>query len=673
MADALEPASQEAALAPVARGGEAATIDEDASLTVEQVSDPPPIAEPGDVDASLTVDQVSEDPPDAEPACESARPPIVLSSRVPDVIEVSRPRRVRTSAGVRLDPGEAALDLPSSPPPPAPSRGLPPWAVAVFGGMFGVAAIASVIAVLIQVDGPTRTFGPEGSSSSATPPSPLAIAPSPAPTATVFEPKPEPKIEPPPGPWRVAALASDETVKLVSGKLGTRSLMDALEEEHVAKPQIFRVLKAFDDAKVFDKPKKSHQFAVAIDRASKRIKAFEYQASLVDVWQAKESEEGLLVGQKLDMKVETRRVAKAVLVKDELKAAVVDAGFDDDILDSLDDALEDRMSRSRFGKGSTLRIVAQEQTVYGRFARYLDIESVEFQTPKSERPQRIYHYRAGKNSGYYDEHGKAPFKGGWRAPIKLPRVTSRFNPKRLHPVLHTVMPHNGVDFGAPMGTPVFAASHGTVAHVGPHGPSGNLVLVDHGGGLETGYAHLSKFAPGIKPGDKVETRQLVGFVGSTGRSTGPHLHFSLKKAGQFVDPLVTLKMDGERVVPKGERDAFEQFKVEMDRLLDAVPLPDRPAGTAAPVDDDDDKDTPGEEEGAPPGTPPPPPSPTAPQNVAPATPPPPREEEGVDSAVWKPRANLGAKPETPRPTGQTTPVPASPQYPSGFFARYCWW
>jgi murein DD-endopeptidase MepM/ murein hydrolase activator NlpD len=590
---------------------------------------------------------------------------MVISARVPDVIHAGpRGRRVRASPGVALDPGEAALDLPPAPPPPPATRGFHPMVVAVFGGMFGLAAIASVIAVLIQLDGPSRTFGPVGSGSAppASPPSPLAaVAPQSTTAAPTPTPPPDAPAEPLPGPWRISALAGDDSVKMVTGKLGTRSLMDALEEEHVPKPQIFRILKAFDDPKVFDKPRKSHQYAVALDRATKRVKAFEYQASMVDVWQAKEGEEGALAGQKLDMKVEVRRVAKAVVVKEDLKASVVEAGFDDDILDSLDDALEDRMSRGRFGKGSTLRIVAQEQTVYGRFARYVDIEAVEYHTPKSDKASRVYHYRAGKNSGFYDEHGKAPYKGGWRAPLKLPRVTSRFNPKRLHPVLHTVMPHNGVDFGAPSGTPVFAASHGTVGHVGPHGPSGNLVLIDHGNGLETGYAHLSRFAPGIKAGDKVETRQLVGFVGSTGRSTGPHLHFSLKKNGQFVDPLSTLKMDGERVIPKGERDGFDAFKAEMDKILDAVPLPDRPPGTAAPVDDDDDKDTPGEGEEEP-GAPPTPAPHDAPPAAAPTPAPAKKDDENVGSAVWNPLLlRLGRR----QPDRAAHARPAEPAVPVG--------
>src|SRR5690606_23158210 len=115
--------------------------------------------------------------------------------------------------------------------------------------------------------------------------------------------------------------------------------------------------------------------------------------------------------------------------------------------------------------------------------------------------------------------------------------------------------------------------------------SGNLVKVQHPGDIETGYAHLSRFAEGLKVGDRVKRLQVIGYVGSTGRSTGPHLHFTVKKDGKFIDP-ITLNLDGMRVLPKSERDAFMQVKAKYDALLDAIQLPaplpvEEPATVAA--------------------------------------------------------------------------------------------
>jgi hypothetical protein len=145
--------------------------------------------------------------------------------------------------------------------------------------------------------------------------------------------------------------------------------------------------------------------------------------------------------------------------------------------------------------------------------------------------------------------------------------------KRLHPILKKVVPHLGIDFAAPVGTPVGASSFGTVSFIGYAGPAGNLVKVEHANNVETGYAHLSRFAEGLKVGDKVKRLQLVGYVGSTGRSTGPHLHFSASRNDEFFDP-ATLKLDAMRTLGKESREVFGKVKTKYDALLDALPLPD---------------------------------------------------------------------------------------------------
>src|SRR5205085_630003 len=93
--------------------------------------------------------------------------------------------------------------------------------------------------------------------------------------------------------------------------------------------------------------------------------------------------------------------------------------------------------------------------------------------------------------GFYDAKARQPYQGGWRSPIPFARVTSRFNPKRMHPVLHTIMPHNGVDFGANSGTPIYSTGAGVVRSVGDGGPCGNMVQVDHPNGLTSAYCHMS--------------------------------------------------------------------------------------------------------------------------------------------------------------------------------------
>jgi hypothetical protein len=123
-----------------------------------------------------------------------------------------------------------------------------------------------------------------------------------------------------------------------------------------------------------------------------------------------------------------------------------------------------------------------------------------------------------------------------------------------------------------------------------------MVQIEHTNNLTTAYCHLSRIVPGLHPGQHVEARQLVGFVGQTGRATGPHLHFAVKRGGSFIDPMV-LKMDGVRTLPPADRDAFAKLRADLDVALEAVALPSADGVATDDKDDKDDaKDEPGGEE-----------------------------------------------------------------------------
>jgi hypothetical protein len=194
----------------------------------------------------------------------------------------------------------------------------------------------------------------------------------------------------------------------------------------------------------------------------------------------------------------------------------------------------------------------------------------------------------------------------------------------MHPVLHVVKPHTGMDYGAAMGTPVGACSFGTVTFVGVAGPCGNTVKIDHAGSVETGYCHLSRFAEGLKVGDKVTRLQPIGYVGSTGRSTGPHLHFFVKRNGEFIDP-ESLHLDALRVLPADERAVFMEHKAQYDAKLDAIALPAAPVAPAAqppesPSEGDEDESSMGDPQGESPSAPSPVAAVPAPPAAGPAQP-----------------------------------------------------
>ncbi|MDF2693938.1 MAG: Membrane protein related to metalloendopeptidase [Labilithrix sp.] len=410
-----------------------------------------------------------------------------------------------------------------------------------------------------------------------------------------------PVVRPPPV-WRVASLEGDASVELTRGTFGKRGFVATLTQAGLARTEIRRVAQAFEPVHRVDRPRESDSFVVAKDRSKGTVVAFEYATSPLDVWQARVDGDGgeaaraesRLVVKKLDLFVEHRRVAHGFLVNADLSKAIAAAGMRPEIVDAVDDALEGHIDAGSLRAGVRMRVAATEDWVEGAFVR-VKVDAIEF-VPKAGTPLRIYYYerdpheglgssRRAPAPGFYDAKGKQPYRGQFRSPLALARVTSRFNPKRLHPVLKTVMPHQGVDFGASTGTPVYASAAGTVVTAGNGGPCGNMVEIDHGSGIHTAYCHLKGFAQGLHSGDKVEARQLVGYVGQTGRVTGPHLHFAVKRNGVFIDPLA-LKMDGVRVLPPADRDAFARKRSDFDAVIDGVALP-----SAADVpDENDDKD-----------------------------------------------------------------------------------
>jgi murein DD-endopeptidase MepM/ murein hydrolase activator NlpD len=145
-------------------------------------------------------------------------------------------------------------------------------------------------------------------------------------------------------------------------------------------------------------------------------------------------------------------------------------------------------------------------------------------------------------TGYYTPTGKALFKTIFsKAPVRYTRISDRFTTHRWHPILHIIRPHYGIDYAAPQGTPIRAIGSGQVNFAGKDGGYGNVIVIQHGSRYQSLYAHLSHFASLIKPGQWVSQGQIIGFVGSTGLATGPHLHFGFYDNGKPVNPEKALK------------------------------------------------------------------------------------------------------------------------------------
>jgi murein DD-endopeptidase MepM/ murein hydrolase activator NlpD len=541
--------------------------------------EPPPAAE----EPAPSPDVESEPPPESLPRFSSlsdvADDLDLIGARGPEPVSGARP-------GVPLSPLTALL----------------------LGTLFGVTALAGLFALLI-------TFAPRGGGVPSSPlEPPLATPPVLAPPAPLPQPTPavpvdpagwikRPPRKPEPAPWRIDDAAHDPELSLLRGSVGARSFLDAAKSAGLRQGESFRALAALRDVKNLDRCRPKDSFGALVERATGKLKAFEYVVGPDEVYQAREGEDGLLHGSRLVLSSERQRVLGAVQVIDSFDESARRVGFEQGLPTVIDRALEGYTKTTDLARGDTLRMVAQELTVLGDFARYTGIEALEYR-PRAGDPLRLYYMSTGGLRGYVDAKGRRFGRSRWAAPIRDARITSRYNPRRFHPILKRYRPHNGTDFAAPVGTPVLAAASGTVSFVGRAGPSGNLIKIDHAGGIETGYSHLSRFAKGLKVGSRVVQRQVIGLSGSTGRSTGPHLHFSAKRNGRFFDA-ETLRLDELTRLPPAERELMEQLRARYDAMLDSIPLPPpqgapvppppeaaaEPASSGEPSDDEGEDDS----------------------------------------------------------------------------------
>ncbi|MEZ4332069.1 MAG: peptidoglycan DD-metalloendopeptidase family protein [Myxococcota bacterium] len=176
----------------------------------------------------------------------------------------------------------------------------------------------------------------------------------------------------------------------------------------------------------------------------------------------------------------------------------------------------------------------------------------------------VVYYENGDGEGaYFRPDGTSIERAFLAAPLEFSRITSRFTNARRHPILNITRPHPGIDYAAPYGTPIFAVGDGIVEFRGRQGGNGNFVRIRHHGGYTSHYAHLSRFANGLNPGDRVKQKQIIGYVGSTGLSTGPHVCFRMKKHGHYVDPLKIGKPAG----PAIDYDRIDHFRDVRDQRL----------------------------------------------------------------------------------------------------------
>ena len=312
-------------------------------------------------------------------------------------------------------------------------------------------------------------------------------------------------------------------------------LYSYLRELDIPPLDIIEMAAAAKPVKSLSRLKPGIRFNVNLGENNNLVKA-EFRFSAVEtmvVEKNNESWEAKLFKEKIDIKI----VSFLGQVDTTLWESAINASMDLYLISEMAEIFGWEVDFSRQVRaGDKWRLIAEKKFVKGEHVGWGSILAAEY-INQGKLFTAILFREGEEDQGYFSSEGDNLRRMFLKSPLKFGRVTSRFNRRRFHPVLKIYRPHYGVDYGAPIGTPVRSVADGVVKLAGRRGGGGKVLKIRHNSQYQTAYKHLNGYARGIRRGARVKQGQIVAYTGNTGLSTGPHLHFELYKNGRYVDPL----------------------------------------------------------------------------------------------------------------------------------------
>ncbi len=366
---------------------------------------------------------------------------------------------------------------------------------------------------------------------------------------------------------------SASSLGLVQGTVGNGdSLGRLLKRNGLTAQQTDEVIRALHGVVDFKAIRPGQHFRLERNPAGE-VQSFELILSKISTVRASRDAAGQLVGAADQSQTRLEIKQFGGRIDSSLYASIKAAGEDSSLVAFFVDVFAyDLDFYNDTHEGDVFRVVVEKEYKDQEFLGYRRILAAEYDG-KAGKFGTFYFQPPGAERGrYFSSEGESSEKTFLKTPLKFARMSSGFDRRRMHPVLHTVRAHLGIDYAAPVGTPVWAAAPGKIITRAMSGGAGNMVILRHDNGLDTVYMHLSKFANGQKVGQVVEAKTVIGFVGTTGLSTGPHLHFGVKQGGAFVDPsrLTPMRRAG---LAKVHRELFRAEVMKLEGLLARVTLP----------------------------------------------------------------------------------------------------
>ena len=353
------------------------------------------------------------------------------------------------------------------------------------------------------------------------------------------------------------------------------TLFGALTENGVPRSEANRIVSATGSVYDLRKIKPGQEIDVQFFGESAVVSAVLRVSPLTEIRMNTYNE--ALTATRVDLTPDVRVRGARIRVEDSLYASFEKAGVAVGVLLEMADLFAWSIDFSNaVREGDTIEVLWEELWLNGKYFRPGRILAATYAGEVISSD--LYHFAINSSNQWFHEDGLSVQAAFLRTPVAFARISSRYSTSRMHPVLGHARPHSGVDFAAPIGTPVYAVSDGVVVGAGVMGGAGKAVRLRHNNGWITSYSHLSKIS--VQVGQRVRQKQIVGLVGSTGLSSGPHLDYRIKIGGQFVDPL-RVKLPQGQAVPSALRESYQQRVAELRGLLSAELSGSRPQVTAS--------------------------------------------------------------------------------------------
>ncbi len=308
-----------------------------------------------------------------------------------------------------------------------------------------------------------------------------------------------------------------------------------------------------------------HQVSIFRDPRTGRVQALEYDIDSDSVIRAESIGGGVVLATRQPLSYVPQTVAYSLSLAQGLDVAAARKHLPSTVVEQIKSAFATRLPNLE--RGGTLKLVYKELvTPDGLHHRNQDLQACKIQNGR--RSYCAFSFNDGHGREHlYDEHGNPLEPQFLRFPVAFQYISSSFSPSRYHPILHRYRAHVGIDLAARYGTPVRAVSDGRVQFADWEGELGRCIRIRHDNSLISVYAHLSAISPDITPGAPVRIGQIIGYVGSSGLSTGPHLHYALYRDGRFLDPLTVNLDEGGGAIDRERRPLFERFKQEFEKVF----------------------------------------------------------------------------------------------------------